>query len=237
MYHYSYEDVEETDDPADVAFHNMNIGDKRLNLAFFIAGARGWMTANKDKSFYDLEKELRKRSFDTHLYAKKTNRLKGSILGIPGRINDVTEYKYECIFSCRPKNDALKEVLQHWRTYEENLEALKQTGYVTITDVDSIKNKPNMQKFEDTEGECLNLVCENKKKIMESYKSAEVALSEINQRIKKQYGYDPVYKVVCSCEKGLVHGATIGNKVVSEIGYIELHDKKGNMKLELVQLG
>ena len=236
MYQYKYEDVNNEDNPTDIALHNMNVADKNLNLAFFISGAQGWMHANKDKSFSDLEKELRKRSFDTHLFAKKVHLSEGNKLCVPSRVEDTTEYKYECIFSCRPKKDALEEVLQHWKTYEENLEALKYAGCIGVKDIDSLKGSPNVKHFDDIEAENLQAVCENKKRIIAEYKCAEKVISEINVTIKAHYGVNPTYKPLGKSYNGPIYVAVVGNKIVSNVGYVEKKDKSGKIKLELVQV-
>lgn len=236
MYQYKYEDVRSDEDPADVALRNMGVADKNLNLAFFISGAQGWMCANKDKSFSDLEKELRKRSFDTHLFAKKIHLSQNDKLFVPSRIADTTEYKYECIFSCRPKKDALEEVLSHWKTYDENLEALKYAWCIGVKDIDVLRNKPNVKHFDDIEMQNLQAVCENKKCIVSEYKSAEKVLSEINATIKTDYGVNPVYKPLGKSYCGPIYVAVVGKKIVSNIGYVEKSDKFGKLKLELVQL-
>ena len=235
MYHYRYEDVHEGDNPSDVAFDNMSIADKNLNLTFFISGAQGWMNANKDKSYSDLEKELRKRSFDTHLFAKKIQLPKDRKLYVPSRDNDTTEYKYECIYSCRPKKYALEEVLRHWKTYDENLEALKYAGCIGVKDIDSLKGDTNVKYFDDTEMTNLQLVCENKKRIIAEYKSPETVIAEINKTIKEKYGEYPIHRTV-GTHGGPICVVTIGEKIVSNVGYIKNIDNKGNVTLKLVEI-
>ncbi len=235
MYQYKYEDVDMNADPTDVALHNMKIADKSLNLTFFVSGAQGWMRANKNKSFNDLEKELRKRSFNTHLFAKQVKLAKGSKIFIPERTEDKTEYKYECIFSCRPKREALSEVLHHWKTYDENLEALKYAGYVVIENIDTLRDRPDVQKIDDTEIQNLQGVCENKKRIISEYKTAEKVISEINVTIREKYGVDPLYKPLGTSQDGPIYVAVVGKQIVSDIGYVKKH-VSGGTKLELVQI-
>lgn len=65
-----YDDVKDSDDPTEIAFHNMLEADKILSLQLFIGGEMGYLRANPTKTFQDLELELRKRNFNTHLIAK-----------------------------------------------------------------------------------------------------------------------------------------------------------------------
>ncbi len=143
-YEYTYELVSATEDPLDIALHNMKCADKILNLEMFIGGSIGWLQCNPTKNYKDLEQELRRLNFDTHLIASECKLTDPRyVLGFPYRIDDRRTYKYECIYSCRPKKFALVELLTHSVSYEENLEKLNDSAALMTI----IKNETDEMKI------------------------------------------------------------------------------------------
>ena len=72
----------------------------------------------------------------------------GNKLSLPNEVDD-NILKFKCILSCKNKEEALKEILEHSDSYEENLEKLKFTGFLIPIDstfnslLDKTKNKWN----------------------------------------------------------------------------------------------
>lgn len=177
MYNYIYKSVTSEDMPNDVAFHNMEQADNMLNLDIFISAALGYFNTNSNKTFYDLENELRKKNFNTHLIACKSYLPKGYILCIPNTDLDI-KCKYECIFSCRPNKYAFQEVLQNWNTYEENLEALKSSGIISVNNYSNIENEISAKLLQPSIKDIMNNISKNKIKVFPE----EININQILQK-------------------------------------------------------
>lgn len=117
-------------DPNEVAWANMKVADQTLNLEWFIGATMGWFRANRDRkpNYQQLETELRKRDFETHLIAAKP-KLTGGSVKIPYSASEA-HMDFECITSCRPRKYALEELLESASSYEENWARLLFAGSV-----------------------------------------------------------------------------------------------------------
>jgi hypothetical protein len=122
-----FEDPSSSDDEESILWHNMKICDDIHNLRLFISCSMGWVRLNPEKNMQDLESELRKRNFNTHLYAKEIPRNSQYTLKLNSKNCD-----YECIFSCRPAKLALEEVLKFHDTYDTNFEKLANSGFICL---------------------------------------------------------------------------------------------------------
>lgn len=228
-----YDKVEESDDPTEVAFHNMKFADNILDLQIFIGGEMGWLDANPSKNFYDLEVELRKRNFNTHLIAKPPHIISpDSKLGFPKRNEDI-EYIYECITSCRPTKYALEEVLSAWPTYEDNLNALKSSANIIISQT-TVLPKEDLKIDED---DPVNMIAKNKVKVRIETLSADEAIEKIIENTKKSLGKAPSMTIYgMSHLGGPIMAFVVDNKIVSNIGVCIEHDSEGNKIKRLCNL-
>jgi hypothetical protein len=231
MHKYTYEDVGVDEDKTDVAFHNMKIADQIHKLQIFIGGMAGYFNANPSKTYQDLELELRNRNFDAHLIAKQPPQNNKQVLYrlfMPNIKNDQTEYKYECIMSCRPKEYALKELLETWGSYEENFEALKFSGMVCAVDA----NKPPIEKHQLSELygnlERIDMVGEtdpirqmqnNLVKVKATFISVEEFVSDIFAKTKLEHGEDPKLSLYAMSHTGApIMAIVLGDKIMSNMG-------------------
>lgn len=230
----NYSNPLETDTHDEIIWHNLEQADKYHHLLTFIYAVNAWIKEYKDKDYYDLEIELRKRDFHTHLIAKEPKNLRPDMkLGIFGRNNK--EYKYECIFSCREKEAALKELLESSNSYEENLEKLKISGSIILDDTlnqDLGNDSYIPNKHEKTNGE---LIEECKKKIYFREISADEIITQIFNKCKEQYGKGPETVVYGMDKDGPVYGFIINNKLVSNVGYKIIYNN-GDRNAEIVKL-
>lgn len=222
MYSFSYNPVDKTDTPDDIAFHNMKVADDTLNLELFIAGSFGWIKCNPDKSFQDLEKELRKRNFNTHLIALQP-RLKNDMctLGFPSRPDDKTVYDYECIFSCRLKEDAMQELLSI-SSYEENFEKLKRAACVIAKSVEILEGNDDIKILKDDEKTIMEKISDNEIKCYYKYETADQVIAKIMFKARNEYKKQPHLSVYEFTQSGPIYVVTIDKKIVSNIGI--LHD-------------
>ncbi len=150
-----------------IVWHNMNIADKLHDLPIFISAAMGWFRLYPDCNFQDLENELRKKRFQTHIIATPFTEdvKKFCSLRYPGKTKEdnVIQPIYKVTFSCRPVKDALKEVLEYSMNYKENFEKLKVTGSLIVKNINDIPNNdPENRKLDSkTEVPFLTLISLN----------------------------------------------------------------------------
>ena len=218
-----------------IVWHNLTEADKYFDLKFFIASATAWIKLNPDKNYQDLEKELRERNLNTHLYAtQKPSEMKHFKLGL-FKQNDHNSYIYECIFSCRPKDLALKEVLSHWPSYEENFDKLKVSGSLFA---DNVNKDPNLEIFNSEEKNNYEQITNNKKKIIFEKVSPDKYLNEMVEMCRKEFGKEPVEKIVGMNKEGGVpiFALFLDEKLVSDIGFFVELDEKGNKIMKLFNL-
>ncbi len=120
-----------------IAWKNMEFADKNLLLRQFCAAYFGWFKHNKDKTFADLERELRKRNFNTHLFAVPCNNFEDIIPVHPGTY-EPTGIVFECMASCRPRQLALLEARVKGGSEQQNLLNLERAGVLFTRNIDTI---------------------------------------------------------------------------------------------------
>lgn len=216
MISIKFEDLTSTDVEENVLWHNMKKCDDIYNLQLFISCSMGWLRLNPTKNMQDLESELRKRDFNTHLYAKDVPDFQYT-LELNSKICN-----YECIFSCRPKKLALEEVLKFHGTYENNFEKLANSGFRCLrSEKDNLDEKTNLKVFDDKDKSIEKLLTECKKKITIVSISAEKYIRDICQFCKEKYGKEPEHRIIGISHKGgPIMGLFFGDELVDEYGYI-----------------
>lgn len=204
------------DVPEEICWHNMKVADEFFELNFFMFAAHAWLNLNIDKNFQDLEKELRARNFNTHLIAKKNNRNNPDVeLKLHGQ-----EMKYEIIFSCRPPEYALKEVLLEWSSYRENFENLSNTGLI-VCDTDNLEvSGRKIHKFSDKEGHTNVLILENKKKITIEKIPIEDHLTSIINHYQNNLGKTLEQRIVALTMGGCIIGYFVDDQLISPYCFI-----------------
>lgn len=245
MYNIEYEPVDDYENATDIAFHNMKIGDDIHHLNTFIGGQSGYFFANPSKTFQDLERELRDRNFNTHLIAMNPpNKDKFKyILGTPHNKSDNVEYKYECITSCRPKEYALKELLESWDSYEANFEALQYAGTVIVDDKKAKDNitdlmNDNNERFELTsKSDPIQLLMKNKLKAKITFLSVGEVISQISANIVETTGINPTMSFYGMTKNGNpIMVFTVNNKIVSRTAVCIEYDQDGKQIMNLLTI-
>ncbi len=223
-----FEDPSSNDNEESIMWHNMKVCDDIHNLQLFISCSMAWLRLNPEKNMQDLESELRKRNFNTHLYAKNAkNVLENSQYEI--RLNS-KNCDYECIFSCRPAKLALEEVLKFHETYESNFEKLANSGFLCLKsekDISQENEKSNLTKnqsikiFDDKDKSIAQLLLKCEQKITIVTIPAEKYIQDICLKCKEIYGEEPEHKIVgISYEGGPIIGLFLGEQLVNEYGYV-----------------
>lgn len=230
MKRISFIDPSHDESPEQINWYNLKEADTNLDLSFFISAATCWINLNPTKNYQDLEKELRNRNFNTYLYAKTPKLTPDAKLGLY-RKNDTGEYKYECIFSCRPAKYALEEVLSVWPSYKDNFENLSVSGSL-IKNTDVKNNDEDTQYFTEGEIDMYDLITKNKKKIVYELIDPEKYMSELFENCNKEFGKKPKEQLVGMAKNGPIFAWMIDDKIVDSLGFsIEYVDKQKVMKL------
>ena len=72
----NYSNPLETDTHDEIIWHNLEQADKYHHLLTFIYAVNAWIKEYKDKDYYDLEIELRKKDFSYSFNCKRTKNLR-----------------------------------------------------------------------------------------------------------------------------------------------------------------
>jgi len=239
MLRTTFTDPTENETAEQICWHNLTTGDKYLQLQYIIGASTAWLRLNPTKNYQDLEKVMRDNNLNTHLIAKKIEPVPNMHLGLFREGNDPQDYEYECMFSCRPKEHALKELLEHWSSYEENFNKLLNTGTLLGNDVaiTTIKDNPEFKQLNKDEQDTTKLIMDNKKKINIVSVSPEQFLSELMEICEKEYKQKPVEKIVGMAQSGgPIFALFLGDKVVSDVGFVIEHNKEGKQGIRLFDL-
>lgn len=245
MYKFKYIKPDDKMTPEEIAIHNIKSVDPTFKLDLIIASSNGWQNATKKGNYEDLEKLFRKLNCNTHIIAKSPFISKNTKLIDPIDRNNEDrnkQLKYEGIYSCRQKEYALKELLDNWKSYEENFSELKFCGVITIDNDNDMKNimelnKEKIEVFDDNKKTDIQLITENKLLIIVEKISTEDYLKDIIKDIKNIYGKEPEEKLIGMKYDGSpIFAFIIDKKIVSDIGFSITHDKYGNKLIILVNL-
>lgn len=205
-----------TETKEDVCWHNLRIADDNHDLKLFIFAAMGWFKLHPTGSYQDLERELRTKSFQTHLIASH-KRLANTKLYLPN-LETKTEAKYECIYSCRPSPYALRELLTHWPTHEENFVRLKEAG-VIVSDNSSTDSSSEIKKLSSSEMSVSELISNNLKKIVVQKITTEEFMAELEEKCMAAFQRNPEPKLIAMGPDGSpILGFFIDDKLLSDIG-------------------
>ena len=170
----------------EISIHNLSKADKYLNLKFMIASSIGWLKANPDLNIRNLEEKFREKNFNTHIIMAHDS----------------------IVFSCKPKDKALNELLSYWTTYNDNFNALP----------------PSRMINEDILNESLNNDEESNialnKKILEfiPLKPREV-IERYREDILRAYDVEPTYEIASMTQDGRpIYVMTVNGKAASPFG-------------------
>lgn len=217
-----------TETKDEIAVHNIKLCDEYKNSEGFIFSSIGWLKNDDSRDFQDLEKLLRDNNLDTHLIAKKINL--GDIpnntkIVVPNNnSNNNLENFYVNILltSCRPKKEAIDELLKYHEDYQSNFEKLKKTG--SIFNNEAINDNPD-------QGISSILACTKKYKFIK-YNNKE-ALGYIIDDLEKKHNSKPIKTKIGSKNGTPVYGLVIDGKIATPICFCK---SDGIDEVELLDL-
>ena len=224
------------EDEQPVAWENIKKLSKLHNLQLTICAVTGWFNENPGKTNTDLEKKLREEDLDIYLIASPD---------IPPELdckmqNDMTKTgKYMLIYSCRPKEQALKEVLTYAGSYEENFSRLNEAGILMAkgSDINSKKDKPTKPYEEQDIYQKLqyNTALIEVEMITEEQYEDKLKFDLDNAKTKTEK--EPEMKLIGMAKDGSgVYAYYIGNQLVSNIGIMMGFNKNQQMEKKCVSI-
>ncbi len=226
MIRINYIKPTENESPDDIAIHNIVQSDKFKNLPAFCQSTVGWLRNDPNRNYQDLELLLRHLDLDTHLIAqpKETINIENFKITIPSKTNDTDSYDYVLWTSCKPREEAIKELLTYHTSYEENFECLSRTGCLTNIDRDFDINKIS----ENTNNSRSDSDSNNEKQIANSELKYEfVSMSTIDslniiiKDLMKKYNEEPQKMVCGKYGESDVYALVINGEIISPIGWIQ----------------
>jgi len=225
MFKTSFIEPSSTMTEKDIAVHNMREADNSFSLQYMIVSTMGWQKANDNGKYQDLEKFLRDGEFNTHIIAKAPLLLANCEIR-----NMITKETigliYEACFSCRPKEIAMKELLQSWNSYEDNFEALEKTGSICVKDKKEIKNKDDVKIFNRSERSNLEKLQNNSVLLKIERLSSSEFLQQLRDDIKKTFKCDPKEMLVGLLSTGEpIMTYVVDGRIVSNYGFCVSHEE------------
>ncbi len=115
----------EEETPADVCWHNLLFADRVHHLEFFAVSAHGWVK-HTASDYQQLERRLREHNCDTQVIAVPGN----GRYALPWNARACGHWM---LYSCRPRQHALEEMLQYCESYDENFARLADAGDIVMT--------------------------------------------------------------------------------------------------------
>jgi hypothetical protein len=240
MNQLTFTKLTEESEPNEVAWHNMKIADEIHSSQWFAAAATGWLKHNKINNFQEFETELRKRNFNTHLFAVEKKDDSNIELTYPGQFDkketEDRPLKYECNYSCKPIEHALKEIQSVNGSYDDNFAKLKFSGVISPKNTENV-DEIGAKKVHQDENSPFQLVTNNKARIDIKKVTDEEALNGELEKIKIIYGKDPQMAIVgTSNDGGAIMGFAIEGKLVSGLGVCMSRDKDMKLIRKIVSL-
>ena len=232
MFQIKYEDVGDKT-PNEVAWDNMKMADKNFHLQLFISSSLGWLKANPGKNFQNLEKELREKNFNTHLIAVKPREIPGAVLKLANEDNFDSDLEYDCLYSCRSKEDAIKELLQSSKSYDENFQKLAKTGSLVcspqVVNIDfDDKGTDNRKLLNNKERLEMGLISDNKKKAIVTKLSPQEYISNIKNDLIQKHGNIQEFVIGLGQKGEPIFGFFKENNLVSKKGFMVRATQQGN---------
>lgn len=232
-FHFDPVKDEDKEDPKELMWHNLRQADKYHKLDVFIGSSMAWFNQNPDKNYHDFEQALRVQKLNTHLYAIEVNLEENQELKLQGSDQ---ECLYKCVFSCRPKELAIQEVMKHCDSYEDNLERLKKAGVLCLKDETEIKNAENAYELKEDEKGRMEKLKSLKVKVRVEEITAEDIIEDINKQIEEKFNKEADVMVIGKTDSGdPIYAFTLEQRLVSDIGF-SVRQTSNCPEYEIIQL-
>lgn len=233
MIKINYKNPEENETSEEIARANIILSDKYKKADYLEMSCISWLKIDSTRDYQDLEQLLRSLELDSHIIAHPIKTIPENLeINYPNGKVVIEPLEYVVKISCRPKEQALNELLSTHSNYEENFNCLKKTGCLMVKKVDPILEIE--ETLSNTKG-----VSEVKKVIncelkldFTFFKPIE-SINFIIEDLTKQYGKEPE-KIICGEANGSkVNALMIDGQIISPIGWIEKKIFNSNSNLEI----
>ena len=217
----------------ETAWYNIIQASKTHDLNLVVVCVGGWYKANPDKNHTDLENKLRDADLDIYLIASKYDNISDDFK-LVSPFDYTSECEYVLLYSCRPKEQALKEVLTHASSYEENFNKLNSSGaLITKSFIKDNIPDPTKKPYEDND---LNtLIQNNYVKIELVSESMEDKVNKDIEQAQKHFKKKIDSRLIGMAPDGSgVMGFFINDKLISDIGHMCGFDKSGIQHIKLI---
>lgn len=232
MIKINYKNPEKNESSEDIARLNIIISDKFKKSDYLEISCLSWLKLDSNRNYQDLEQLFRYLNLDSHVIAQQIKIIPDNLeINYPNgnKSNEILEYVVK--ISCRPQEDALKELLDIYHCYDENFENLKKTGCLMVKKTDPILEIE--KKLLNTKGinEVKKLLNCELKLDFTFYDPIE-SINFIIDDLIKIYGKEPE-KIICGeINENKVYGLMIDGQIISHVGWIM---KKYDNNLNIVQ--
>ena len=221
---------ESTKAKSDLALDNLRTISKTSNITLCVNAAMAWWKYNPGMKTTDLEKKLREENIDIYLISALHDYDKTKYrLSVPFEPESSGERLL--ILSARPKEYAMKELLEHASSYEENFSRLDEAGMMAPVGLkfSELENKleTDMDKLKDVFGE-----------LEVSITPLDEAFNNTLKEYKQKYNKEPemaahsINRHNGSFNMALVHEG----KIICDIGLNITHNEEGEKVISYVSL-
>jgi hypothetical protein len=221
MIKINYKNPEENETREDVARANIIISDKFKKGDYLEMSCISWLKLDSKRDYQDLEQLLRHLNLDSHIIAQPVKVIPENLeISFPNGNISLEPLEYAVKISCRPKEEALQELLLVHPNYEQNFECLKKTGCFMVKKTDPILEVE--ENLSNTKGvDQVKKVLDCELKLDFTYFKPMESIDFIINDLTKQYGKEPE-KIICGEANGnKVYGLMISGQIVSPIGWME----------------
>ena len=221
MIKINYKNPEENETSEDIARSNIIMSDKFKKGDYLEMSCISWLKLDSKRDYQDLEQLLRYLNLDSHIIAQPVKVIPENLeINYPNGNISTESLEYVVKISCRPKEEALKELLTIHSNYEENFECLKKTGCFMVKKVDPILEvEENLSNTKGVSEVKKVLNCELKLDFT-FFKPME-SINFIIEDITKQYGKEPE-KIICGEANGCkVYALMVDGQIISPIGWMK----------------
>jgi hypothetical protein len=220
---------ESTKPKGDLALDNLRTISNHPNITLCVNAAMAWWKYNPGMKTTDLENKLREENIDIHLISSSQDYDKTKYrLSLP--FDPESSGNRLLILSARPKEYAMKELLEHASSYEENFSRLNEAGMMTPVGLkfSELENKleTDMDKLKDVYGE-----------LEVSVTPLDEAFNNAFEEYKQKYNKEPELAVHSMSPNGsfnmtLVHEG----KVICGVGLNVTYNEAGEKVVSYVPL-
>jgi len=223
-----------------IIWENFITADKNHKLDMICCLSTEWIKTHNDKNLQDLEREFRRKKMDTYIISENKGKERRDHCELSlFRENDNITYEHEVVFSCRPPNYAMEELLQHWSSYDENFMALAQTGFIVVKDEKCCVNNRNecFREISKEQLSNLDLIARGIKKLEVVRQTVDEVVENINNKCEQKFGKKAEMKIIgMNYNGGPIMAFFIDNKIITNVGVSVAYDCNGNMRHDLINI-